>query len=53
MIQARFNGTKFNKGLARITKIDAPPYPKVAQFLRSCHNAGGSSTEPAETALMS
>jgi hypothetical protein len=42
-----------SKGFARITQIDAPPYPKVAHFLKEFHNAGGGSSGPAETALMS
>jgi hypothetical protein len=35
-------------GFARITQIDASPRPKVAQFLRSCLNAGGGPSGPAE-----
>ena len=27
-------------GFARITQIDAAPNPKVAQFLKDCHNRG-------------
>jgi hypothetical protein len=32
------------KGFAGITQIDAPPNPKVAQFFKEFHNAGGGSS---------
>ena len=41
-----------NRDLPELPKIDAPPYPKVAQFFRSCHNAGGSSSGPSESLLV-
>jgi hypothetical protein len=51
---AKFQFGPGAKGFARITQDRCPALPESCSIsLRRCHNAGGGSPRPAETALMS